>query len=71
MGRSDLDLGKKVGVWKFLGGILGNVRFGLGKKLFGNLGGGVFLGRSDLGLGKKLEFGNFFGGVGCFLSEVW
>ena len=63
MGRSDLDLGKKVGVWKFLGGILGNVRFWTwGKSCLEIFGGGVFLGRSDLGLGKSWSLEIFWGG---------
>ena len=62
----DLDLGKKIGVWKFWGGVLGKVRFGLREKNWSLeiLGEGVFWERSDLDLGKKIGVWKFFLGRG-------
>ena len=53
--RSDLDSGKKIGVWKLGGGCSAKGQIWTqGRKLeFGNLG-GVFCQRSDLDSGKKI-----------------
>ena len=70
---SDLDSGKKIGVWKFFWGegILPKVRFGPGEEkrsleIF--LGGGVFCQMSDLDSGKKIGVWKFW--EGGILSNV-
>ena len=63
--RSDLDLGKKIGVWKFGGGCSAKGQIQTrGRKLkFGNLGGGCSAKGQIWTRGRKLEFGNLGGGV--------
>ena len=64
---SDLDLGKKLEIWIFGGGVFCNFGFGLRKKSwkFGFLGGGVFC-NFGFGLRKKSwKFGflGIWGGI--------
>ena len=69
--RSDLDSGKKIGVWKFGGGdVLPNVRFGLREENWSlEIGGGCSAKGQIWTRGRKFEFGNFRG-VFCQRSDL-
>ena len=66
--RSDLDSGKKIGVWKWGGGVLPKVRFGIGEENWSLeiLGGGCSAKGQIWTWGRKLEF--FWGG-GVFCTK--
>ena len=74
--RSALDLGKKIGVWKFGGrGVLPKVGFGLREENWSLeifFWGGVFCQMSDLDSGKKIGVWKFWGGGECSAKgRIW